>query len=211
MYVVDQIFSYVWDIADWFYSAYQTVKGWWWPFNFLQYPLYSIWRAARNLVTPIAQFGEWADYVAKNLGKSLSLSAIKNYLRKWLDYAADAWSWVVNSFWNVWHIVDDWWSSTMATVQGWIAMATEGLNALRVAWDNFRTTTLPDLVSFKWLGTWWNTRILDIQAWINSAFLERDSWWAGWVDFRDKVAEFFDDPVEFIWGLFADWFLGPEE
>ena len=211
MWFADRIFSYVWDLSDWFYDAYQTAKDWWWPFDALQHPLYGLYQVSRSLVTPIAQFSNWTWDVWSKVQEIFSLEQITAYFRPWLDNATDAWDWVRRAGTNVWHIADDWWNVTKVTVLGWIAMATEGLDSLRASWDEFSTTTFPNLVSFTWLTTWWNNRLLDIEGLLNSAFLERDSWWAGWQDFRGKVAEFFDDPLEFLLNRFTDWFLGPEE
>jgi len=60
------------------------------------------------------------------------------------------------------------------------------------------------------VNTWWSGAVLQVQGLINTAFLERDSWWAGWQDWRDQVAEFFTNPLEFLLNRFTDWFLGPE-
>ncbi len=208
---VDTIFSAVWDISAWFLSAHQEVSGWIWPFYYLQYPLYGLHSVSWSMLTPIAHFGDWADDVAAKVSQVLTLEQITAYFSAMLTYATAAWDWVQNATWNVWYIVEDWWSSTQFIVLGWIDTATEGLAGLLEAWDNFRVTTLPTLVSFTWLDTWWNGRLTEVSSLIDSWFKSYEPFWAGWQDFRDKVALFFEDPLEFLWSLFADWFLGPEE
>ena len=88
---------------------------------------------------------------------------------------------------------------------------TANFTNLKAAWDTFWTVTFPTLVSWAWLTTWWNSRLEDIQGLINSAFTIREGLWTGWQDWRDKVVEFFTDPLEWLLAKFTDWFLGPEE
>ncbi len=230
---IGNIFSLVWDASDWFYSAYSEVSGWWWPFNYLAAPFLGIYRILRSLLTPIAHFWEWADDVAKKVSQGFDLAQITAYFRTWLDYAADAWDWVRNAWWNVWNIVESWWSSTRYTVLAWIDdkvsevrtlldQANTWLATLQAYWDSIvgKIPTWDAVVAWwsNWGGNvlavitgWWPGALLGVAGLINSAFTERESWWAGWQDFRDKVAEFFADPLEFLWTLFTDWFLGPEE
>ena len=52
--------------------------------------------------------------------------------------------------------------------------------------------------------------MVDVESLINSAFTERERYWSGWQDMRDKVIEFFANPFDYLWSRFADWFLGPE-
>jgi len=63
-------------------------------------------------------------------------------------------------------------------------------------------TTLIDWPALtSWVTTWWSDRVIEVGAWINSAFIERESFWAGWQDIRDKVFEFFDDPEQFLYKM----------
>lgn len=147
-------------------------------------------------------------------------SDIFRVLQTWLNYAEDAWNWVLYAFSNVVAIVDVWWQATRITVQGWIETATQGFNELKVAWDefwqitfpnwttellrigselsDFFTVTLPTLIDWKALLPWWLTKLIDIGELIKTAFVEREAFWAGWQDWKDKVTEFFTDPFEWI-------------
>ena len=227
------IFSLVWDISDWFYSAYREVSGWVWPFHYLQYPLYGLYRAFWSLLSPIANFAEWTGDVWNKIQSIFSLAQITAYFRTWIDAAINAWNWVSNSFWNVWNIVESWWSSAKFTVLGWIDIATLGFDALIVWWDefwkitwpqwmatlevlgsridDFFKNTLPGLFNVEYAAIWWVTKLLDVMGLIDSSFVDRKDFWEGWQEMKGKVVEFFQDPLEFLLTLFTDWFLGPEE
>lgn len=230
---IDDIFSWVWDISLWFYDAYLEVKGWVWPFYNLASPLLFLSGGFFHLLTPIAHFYDWAYDIGQKITNILSSFDIMALLRTWLDWAEWSWEWITNAWPTVTSWIDSWWSVTSWTVQTWIDTATEGLVALkdawtnfwtitwpewtgnlsdlRAGWDNFWIVTFPELVNFDWLTSWWSDRLLDLQSLINTAFLDRDSWWAGWQDWRDQVIEFFTDPLEFLLDRFTDWVLGPEE
>lgn len=230
---IGNIFSFVWDISDWFLSAYQEVSGWIWPFYYLQYPLYGIYRVLKSMLTPITHFWEWAEDIATKVSQVFDLDQITAYFRTWIDYASDAWTWVYNATWNVWNIVDNWWSSTRLVVLAWIDervsvvralidQANVWLAELQSYWDYIvgKIPTWDEVATWwsNWAGNvlavitgWWTGALIEVQSLIDTAFVERESWWAGWSDFRHQVAEFFTDPLEFLWTLFADWFLGPEE
>ena len=230
---IGDIFSFVWDISQLFLDAYLEVKGWVWPFYYLQYPLYGLYQVFWDLLTPIAQFWIWAEDVWNKVQQIFSLEQITAYFRTWIDAASNAWDWVVNSFWNVWNIVEDWWSAAKYTVLAWIYEAKLWFQALlneanawiaqlQEYWDSIvgKIPTWDEVAAWwgNWPGNvmtvitdWWVGALLSVAGLIASAFIEREDFWAGWQDFREKVADFFTDPLEFLWTLFVDWFLGPEE
>ena len=232
MWWVDQIFSFVWDIADFFLTAYQEVSGWIWPFHYLQYPLYGLYQVCRSLLTPIAHFSDWTREVWTKILQVFSLEQITSFFRPWLDAAVNAWNWVVNSFWNVWNIVEDWWSSAQWTVRSWIAMATQGFNTLIVWWDefwkitwpgwmatlevlgddvtHFFTHTLPDLLDYLKLENWWNGKLFAVDGLIGSRLVEWFPFYDDLVEIWNDVVEFFSDPGEFLLSRLTDWFLGKE-
>ncbi len=233
MWFLDNIVEWLDSVAGFFYDAYQEVRGWVWPFYYLQYPLYALYEAFWYITYYFGQFNEWLDWAAGRLAAIFSLEQITAYFRTWIDAAINAWNWVVNAFQNVWNIVDDWWSSAKYAVLAWIddaklwfqALLDEAnawLARLQSYWDSIagKIPTWDEVVTWwkSWPGqvwsvitSWWGGALLDVMGLIGTAFTERDSWWAGWEDFRDKVAEFFTDPLEFLLNRFFDWFLGPEE
>lgn len=207
---IDDIFSFVWDISDFFYNAFLEVAGWVWPFKLLATHLYSLHLAFWYMLTPIAHFGDWVSDVATKVANILSGTDIISLLRTWLTYAEDAWSWVANAWWNIWSTIVDWWKTVTPIVQGWIGIATQGLPELLVAWKLFWIINWPQVVSLATLAIWWDTQLLAIGKLLDTAFTTRQSLWSGWQEIKAQVIEFFTDPVEFIWEKFTDWFLGPE-
>lgn len=230
---IDSIFSFVWDISDWFLDAYRTVNSWVWPFYYLSVPLYAIYQITYALLTPIAHFGDWAADVWSKVQAILTAEGILGLIKYWFPDLGNVIEWFINR-WN-WLIsaVGAWWDATKTTVLGWIAAATEGLaalivwwdefwkitwpgwmssfNDLKSAWDNFWTVIFPDLVSFSWLTTWWNSRLADINDLIDSTLRDWFPFYDDLINIWNEVLGFFVDPWEFLWNRFADWFLGPEE
>lgn len=177
---------------------------------------YYLWKASN-----------WYEDTVDALRDILSWATIKNYIRSWLEGIESAIAWFSNAFSNVVSIIDAWAAGFLSTVQDWIAVATQGFDELKAAWDNFWNVTwpgfldqlagltaqwdnfwsltFPTLVSFTWLTTWWDSRIQDISALIDSAFTLRDSLWAGWQDIRDSVLEFFADPLKWLYDRVEDF------
>lgn len=230
---VDDIFSLVWDISSFFYDAYIEVEGWIWPFYLLNWPLYLLYKAFHSLLEPIGHFGDWVDAVADKLSSVFSIAEITAHFSTWIGYATDAWDWISNAWWNVIYIVGDWWADKKVTVQGWIDIAKEWAldlidaigEDLAKLWENVQwffdnLLTFDEIIEWwkDWLGLtaaamlrWGFVTALDIAGLITTAFIEREDFWAGWQDWKDMVADFFEDPLEFLWELFTDWFVGPEE
>lgn len=223
---IGSIFSFIWDISDWFLSAYQEVSGWIWPFHYLQHPLYGLYRVSRDLLTPIADFWEWAENIATRIQAAFTSEGILGLIKWWFPWLFDIGEWFYGR-WN-WFIseVGDWWEGTKITVLGWIDTAIEGLVTLRVAWDefwkvtfpqwtatlevlgstigDFFTNTLPTLFDISYAWEWWGYRLKEVQLLINSNLRV-------WFPFYDDMAEFFSDPGEFLLSKLTDWFLGKEE
>lgn len=217
---VYSIFSLVWDISDWFRSAYQEVSGWVWPFHYLQHPLYGLYRVFWNLLTPIGHFGDWVYDVGKKVQDILTSEGILGLIKWWFpwliplgEWFAERWAWFTAT-------LGDWWDTKKPIVQGWIDIATQGLNGLIVAWDNFWKITfpqwtdklevlgsdfgdfftqkLPTLFDVSYAELWWRGKFSDVTDTINSAFTERESFWSGWQDFKDGIVLFFTDPLDWI-------------
>jgi len=230
---LEKITEWLLEVTGFFYSLYLEAVDWWSPFNLIAPFFLSLADAFAHLVTYFGKFNDWVDDVADKVKDILSSLDIKKLLKEWLDWAKDAWDWVKDATTNVQGIITAYWDTVSATVQASITTLTAALAALQVAWDTFWTIafpvwtthldnilvkwgvfvvdTLPNLVNTTGLATWWTTRLTDIGGLISTAFTEAAPLWAGWQDFKDRVAEFFTDPVEFIYERFTDWFLGPEE
>lgn len=233
MWFLNYIIQWLDSATGYFYDAYQEVIGWVWPFYLLYLPLYYLYRAFYYITYYFGQFNEWLAWAASRIDAILSTWDIWSYFQTWFDYGIDAWTWVVNAVWNVWNIVEDWWSSAKYLVLSWIDTAkywlqvsidavSAGLTQLKanLQWFFDHLLTFDEIIQWwkNWLGrvlaamlTWGFIRALDIVGLIATAFIERDDFWAGWQEWRGMVAAFFDDPLEFLWELATDWFIGPEE
>ena len=211
MWWVDHIFSLVWDISDWFRSAYETVEGWWWPFNYLARPLYGIWQVTRWLLTPIAHFSDWSRSVWDRIVEIFSLEQIRAYFQTWINYAVDAWNWIRSAWWNVTSIIYDWWSYTRSTVQGWIEAARQFvmdmiapyvtmITKMQESWDLFWTDTWPTILNSK-----------EIQGLIDASLLPFTPVISTFQVFQHAIVAFFTSPFEWLFSQFESWFWGEEE
>ena len=203
--------AYSWPIVgDWLGDGFAALV------DFASECAYALWKASN-----------WYEDTIDLLQDILSWTNIKNLIRGWLEGIESVIEWF--SAWWIWvgGRIDYWWSGVISDVQDWIDAATQGIDELRAAWDNFWTVTwpgilddleileaawgnfwaitFPSLVSFPWLTTWWNSRLADISGLIDSAFTLRDSWWAGWQEVRDYVLEFFADPWAWLYSRFDDF------
>lgn len=98
-----------------------------------------------------------------------------------------------------WDDLAEWWQVKRAEVSSWIGIATRPLydwvnelqisiNEFNIRWDNFWTTTYPQLI---------DTTKLDLS--LRGLRQELEPFWEGWQDLKGKVAEFFADPEEWLY------------
>ncbi len=207
---LDVIFSYVWDISDFFENARLVVHDWVWPFYLIETPLYWVSQVFWDLLTPIAHFGDWVDAVADKVSQILGPEGIISLLKTWLTYAEDAWNWILGAVQNVTSIIGTWWSSISLTVQGWIDIAkkslldlidavSKSLASLGEAWGNFTKTVLPTLAT-----------IANVDDLVKSALKTWFPFYDALVSLWASIAEFFTNPFDFLLDKFTDWFLGKE-
>ena len=221
------------DASYFFYDIGLQVNSWVWPFWYAAGFFFALSYLFADLAWDFVDFAEWLEWVFDELGAVLTWSYIQELIRNWLPDLEYFISWIPG--FDAWldSILEDWTNwifNTWQTIIDGVSLALTNLKAewdnfwnitwpqwvdnfndLKAKWDNFWITIFPNLVDFTWLGIWWNSRLADIQGLIDSAFVLRESLWAGWQDWRDSVAEFFADPLEWLWTRFADWFLGTEE
>jgi len=208
-------------LSEYFYDIYLEVNSWMAPFNYAAYLFYFASAMFSQLAWGFYDFSEWVYDTANKVKSILNWDTIWSYILSYIpnleairDWFYDRWSWFTTQTAN-------WWSETSTTVIGWIDAAKDWAwlwidylqtqaNALSVR-VNEAIALIPDVTELQawysnWWGnilgmlnSWWNERLLDVQSLIDSAFLIRDDFWRGWQDWRDKVAEFFTDPEEWLY------------
>ncbi len=233
MWFLDLIVTWLNNAAGYFYEAYLEVNGWVWPFRALAFPLWLIYEAFYYTAFYFGEFNEWLAWAAGKLAEIFSIEQIADHFRWVIEAALAAWDWVVNAVGNVWAIIDSWWTSAKFTVLGWIDIATEGFNNLKVLWDefwkitwpqwtatlevlgsqvgDFFTHTLPNLLDWLKLENWFNGKLFAIDGLIGSRLAEWFPFYDNLIEIWNDIVEFFSNPGEFLLSRFTDWFLGPEE
>lgn len=203
--------AYSWPIVgDWLGDGFAALV------DFASECAYALWKASN-----------WYEDTVELLQDILSWTTIRNLIRGWLEGIESVIEWF--SDWWIWvgGRIDYWWSGVISDVQDMIDAATQGIDDLRAAWDNFWTVTWPELlddienlgaawtnfwnitfptlVSFTWLTTWWASTMRDVLDLIDSAFTLRESLWEGWQEIRDNVLEFFADPLKWLYDRLEDF------
>lgn len=220
------------NVSGWFYSIYLAVVGWVWPFNLTANFFYEASWVFLRLAWNFYDFSLWVDDIATKIVTILSWDTIWDLVLTAVPSLEEIRDWFYAWQFHVWQELTNWWRAKSVTVLGWIEEAKEDLLTwidwlhgeiieLRGEVDDLigqipNVTEITAWFSNWWgnilanLGTWWDDRLLDVQGLIDSAFVTRDQFWAGWQDIRDRVFDFFDDPLEWLLERFTDWFLGPE-
>ncbi len=207
-------------VSEWFYGIYLTIFDWIPPFcwiadTFLGLSVWFNW-----LAWHFHDFGEWVNSVIDRLGAILSIPQIYSYFKEFLDAAIAAGDWLKDVWASITAILEDWWASLAPIVLGWISEATDWLSERIDSVEEWLTNlqaqisylldqmpSLNEILSWftNWWGniltnltTWWDDRLLDIQSLINSAFLDREPFWEGWLDWKDQILEFIQDPWKWL-------------
>jgi hypothetical protein len=220
------------DTSSYFYSIYLKVYSWIYPFYLAAPFFYSLSTVFADLAWGFYDFNIWVDDAVTKLGQILSISTITSYFQTWIGYATTAYNWIINAANIILLNISAWWNTTQQTVLVWIDQAKQwalaqinnlagALAEVQTWWNSFKDKipSLNEIISWftNWwanilsrLSSWWIERLLDIKALFNSWTLELAPLLAGWQEIRDKVFEFFNDPLEWLLAEFTDWFLGKE-
>jgi len=185
-----------------------------------------------ELAWDMSDFFAWLLTKFEQIGDILTWDIIKSYILEWLPDIEALLNWYDGWWTRIKQKVEEWWETTLLTVQGLISVAIQpfadiadawngfwndtwpvwrdNLSEVIAAWDNFWTTIFPNMVDFAWLGIWWDARVLDVQRLIDTALSNWTPLLESWQETKDSVIEFFADPLEWLWARFTEWFLGPE-
>lgn len=200
--MLDRIFSYVWDISDFFhalgYAASEipivgsTISAW----------FYAIYRVTWYLLTPIANLGVWIDDVTSKIANILTLYAVWSHFKFWFDAAEIAYNWVRQASIFITYIINNWWNTQLQELSLWWNTELSELREVKVKWDYFWTVLYPKSVNWPDFQSWWLSELSELQGLINSSIKELEPLWAGWQDWRGKVTEFFTDPEGWLYKAF---------
>ena len=189
-----------------FYSIYLTVNGWVWPFREAAGLFYSISSVFASLGWAFGDFGNWVSNITNQLLTFINWNTLWSWFSQFYTMITTAWTWVLGAWTNVTSIVSSWWAATSATVLGWINTAVQGLAELRVAWGNFWTQTLPNLVSFQWLATWWAGQLPGVQSLILSTLKTAFPFYDEMVQLWGEIKAFFADPEQWVYNKLDSFF-----
>lgn len=228
MWFMQLIVDWLESASDFFYDAYRETAGWVYPFSLLSIPMYSLYSVFDVLAYYFGVFDDWLVQAADWLAQILSFDDIWNYFQGWFQAAESAWQWVVNAVYNIWNVIEDWWSgvyfdvldlfhSAMDAAYNYYQSAVYLIDELRDQVQGIidQIPALDEVV--QWIGNWvnnvltlidqwWSGAVNQVQALIDSAFIARDSLWSGWQEIRDQVVEFFSDPLEWVYNKMDEFF-----
>lgn len=215
-----------------FYDIYVVVNSWIWPFSEAAEIFYSLARVFGSIAQGTESLVDVVNDIIYSISGVMSWSTIWSKILTYVPNLIGIRNWFYDVTSNIVSVVNDWWYITSNTVQGWIQegkqllqrqidQVSNWLAELESALEDIRgqIPNVGDIVYWwrNWQGnvqsaveSWWTSKLSEVQGLVSTAFIERESWWAGWSTFRDQVATFFSDPLEYIWSRFTDWFLGPE-
>ncbi|MCK9598675.1 MAG: hypothetical protein M0R06_06515 [Sphaerochaeta sp.] len=191
-----------------FNNLYIEVSDWIWPFHNLSGPFQAISSLFDSGARGVDEFNAWLGETIPELLDKLTWENIFNLVLGCFPGLEDVITWFSSWPTYIWDMIAEFWAGAQGWIRDLVQLATEGLEDLKAGWYNFFNVTLPGLVRVENLPDWFQSWLEDIQGLIDSAFSIREDLWEGWTDWRDKVKDFFDNPVEYIWNRFTDWFFG---
>ncbi len=180
-----------WDIFTWHVYVGDTAE------NAIDWVLDGI----NTLITWAQQVGAWWEEFRQEV------LDIFNLIPQWIN---EVWDYVLNLVDATRSIIATWWEATFEIVKEWVralvdtvkdavTVVNNALTWLTLQWDNFTTSILPTLASRFDVREIVQTILTPLLSIFN--FLE---------SVKGDLIDFFNDPVEYIWQRFSDWFFGGE-
>ena len=232
MAAISKVIEFLGWLQEALYKAYREIYDLGPPFWYFAWPFYLAADAVNRLGWAFYDFYFWVGEIQDRIQFVMTPSEYIGWIYSFWPLLSQIHDWFRDRINKIKEVVNEWWTATSSTVLDWIDTAKawakiwidwldNRVSQLEVRLDNL-VIEFPDVTELlawfsNWPGNvwsiidnWWISTMGEIQGLISSAFKEREPFWAGWQDFRDRVAEFFTDPVEFVWARFTDWFLGPE-
>jgi len=207
-------------IGSWFFEIYLEVYGWVWPFWMVADLFYKLAELFISLAGHFQNVWGIIEIIVRRINELLDWDTIQSYLLGYVPNLEDIRDWFYYWTFYVGGEITSWWTSTMVEVQGWIDIATEGIDTLRASWssfwnitfpqwtssldtlradwDNFWTVTVPTFVSQFDLDTWWQSRLTDLDNLMNTKLRDWFPFYDDLTQLWDSIAEFFVDPFDWI-------------
>jgi len=142
---IDYIVSWCNSISTFFYSIYQVVIGWVYPFWEAAGFFYQLSLLFNSMAWDFYYFSLWVEDVKIKIADVLSFSSIYTYFKTYFDAAVNAWNWIIDAWWNVTNIINNWWASTQYTVLTWISDAESYSLSLYMSLMNWVTGLISDV------------------------------------------------------------------
>ena len=190
-----QIFSWTLSIGDWIeYAIDWAIIQVNWVWVWIDW----LWAQLELVPDKIAQ--SWANTAASILHWAAQLSAtIYTEVGKVQAGLTALQSWVTSA-----------WAAWSAQLNDWVAALLAPLQAAAAAWEQFKSSTLPGLLSFSWFTGWWGSTGITFDSWwqVTRSNLADDTE-LGIAPIREEVQRH-SDWLDGIKGLVADpeaWLL----
>jgi hypothetical protein len=229
---ITSIISYCYQASNYFYSLYTNSVNATFPLSSLASFFYSLSLLFTSLSYAFNDFRAWLYNASDKISKILSIDTIVSYFNTWINYATNAWNWILNAANVIAYNIGAWWNTTQQTVLYWIDQAKQWalaqvnnlattLAPVLAGWNSF-VASIPSLNEIllwftNWwanvlshLSSWWAERLLDIKTLFDSWTLDLAPFWEGWQEIRETVFSFFNNPFDWLWDKFTNWFLGAE-
>ncbi len=198
------------DAADWFRAAHDVADDWWWPFDLLAEPLDWLRWIFGKIAYRVGHLRDWIDNTIDAIGDFLEARDILALLKDWRDMARAAWEWVDDAATTIGDAIDAWWVAVAKDVgdlvdaakkfaSDLVDTANARIEGLQANWDSFWGDTFPTLIDAITLDD-------TISDWFDSFGVM----WDGWVDVKDDVVAFVQNPLGWLLDQVEEWFWGPE-
>lgn len=170
---------------------------------------------------------DWIEIIDA-LNSFLNWGQIVQHILSWIPNLEEIRDWFYNWWQNVTTAIIQWWHEAQIDVLNWIEEAVSGfqdlvdnlsnwLSVLQTEWDNFKETipNLTEIINWfqDWANSvwsiilnWWDDTISEVQELINSTLVEWSPFWEGWLEWKQEIINFFEDPLQWIYSKLDEFF-----
>ncbi len=158
------------------------------------------------LFAPLNFLIDWLNWVINWVDQAFDwvMERVRAFFDPWITVIRNIFD-TISTFWDS---LGDWFSGLVSDIHDWVdariqnfkdgfSIFTDRLTDLWNQVSNFFTSTLPDLV-----------RRSDLDDRIGAAFLPWRDLFNFWGSFGHELTTLVNNPIEFAWNKFNDWFFG---